>query len=83
MELTELKNIGPAMERRLHAIGIHSAEELRALGGKEAYRRLKAAYPEVCAVFLYTLHGAVEDIDLGMLPNGIKDELKAYSDSLE
>ena len=82
MELTAMRNIGAEMKRKLNTIGITTAEELRALGSKEAYFRLKAAYPEVCTVFLYTLQGAIDGIDFNRLPQDIKDSLKAYSDGL-
>lgn len=83
MELTEMKNIGVAMKQKLNAIGIHSAEELSATGSKKAFFRLKAAYPEVCLVHLYTLQAAIDDTDFNMLPEDIKRELKAFSDSLK
>ena len=39
-DLTEIRNIGPAMAEAFQAAGISSAEELRALGTDEAYGRL-------------------------------------------
>ncbi|MDR1533397.1 MAG: TfoX/Sxy family protein [Clostridiales bacterium] len=83
MELTAMKNIGAEMKRKLNAIGINSAEELSALGGKETFFRLKALYPEVCLVHLYTLQGAIDNIDFNMLPQDVKTDLKSFSDSLK
>jgi len=82
MELTEMKNIGTAMKKKLNTIGINSTEELCKIGSKEAFFRLKMAYPEVCLVHLYTLQGAIDNTDFNMLSQDVKSELKAFSDSL-
>ena len=41
--ITTIPNIGPASEAAFARAGIHSAEDLRAIGADEAYRRLLAA----------------------------------------
>ena len=41
--VSALRNLGPAVEAACAQAGIHSAEELRALGADAAYRRLLAA----------------------------------------
>ena len=82
MKLTAMKNIGTEMKRKLNAVGVDSAEDLTWLGSKEAFLRLKTVYPKVCLVHLYTLQGAIDNLDLGALPQDKKDELKAFSDSL-
>lgn len=78
-KLTELMNIGPEMERKLAAAGIHSAEELRQAGAEQAYLRLKIAYPNVCAVHLYVLEGAILGIPYHHLPPERTAELKAFA----
>lgn len=45
-ELTSLKNIGKEMERKLKAVEINSAEELKQIGSEEAFFRLKNAIPK-------------------------------------
>ncbi len=40
--------LGKTMERKLHSVGIHSAEELKNIGSKQADFRLKAQYPNTC-----------------------------------
>ena len=40
--VSSIPNLGPATEAAFAKAGIHSAEELRALGPDEAYRRLLA-----------------------------------------
>ena len=38
--VSTIRNLGPAVEAACHRAGIHTAEELRALGPDEAYGRL-------------------------------------------
>ncbi len=79
-ELTFMKNIGKELERKLKIIGIHSAEELKSVGSKEAFFQLKMRFPEVCLVHLYTLEGAITDTDFNKLSEETKKELKGFSD---
>lgn len=82
-KLTSMMNIGREMERKLTSVGIASAEELLAVGAKQAFARLKAAYPRVCLVHLYTLEGAVSMTEFNSLSDEKKKELKAFSDALK
>lgn len=82
-ELSSLKNIGKEMERKLKTIGINSAEELKEMGSKDAWFRLKLKYPEICLVHLYTLEGAINDIEYNQLSEEIKRDLKAFTDQWE
>ena len=81
-KLTSMMNIGREMERKLRSVGIGSAEELLAVGAKQAYAKLKEAYPEVCLVHLYALEGAVSQTEFNSLSAEKKRELKAFSDRL-
>lgn len=78
-ELTTLKNIGAEMSKKLQSVGINSAEELKSVGSKEAFVRLKLRYPELCLVFLYVLQGAIENIDYNKLSEDKKAELKEFN----
>ena len=82
-ELTSMPNIGREMARKLHALGINSAEELRELGAEAAFLQLKMTWPQVCLVHLYALEGAVQDKEFNNLPEARKKELKAFSDALK
>ncbi len=75
-DLTSLKNIGKEMERKLKSIGINSPDELKKIGSKDAFFRLKLRYPEICLVHLYTLQGAVDDMEYNQLPEEMKKDLK-------
>jgi len=82
-ELSTLRNIGGRIEKRLKAVGISSAEELKQVGSKDAFIRLKAHDPSVCAVYLYTLEGAISDIEYNQLPEDVRQDLKDFSDRLK
>lgn len=79
--LTSMMNIGREMERKLISVGIGCAEELLAVGAREAYRRLKERYSNVCLVHLYTLEGAVQNREYNSFSRETRAELKAFSDS--
>ena len=81
--LTSMRNIGKELERKLKLTGINSAEDLIAIGSKEAYFKLKLRFPEVCSVHLYALQGAIENIDFNMLPEETKKDLKNFADELK
>ena len=83
MELSSMRNIGKEIEKKLKSVGICSAEELTKLGSKEAFFRLKTRYPNVCLVYLYTLQGAIDNIEYNQLPDEVKRDLKSFSDGLK
>ena len=82
-ELTSMANIGGEMAKKLTAVGIDSPEKLMELGSKQAFFKLKEAYPNVCLVHLYALEGAVQGIEFNLLPEERKKELKEFSDFLK
>lgn len=70
--------LGKTMEKKLHSVGIHSAEELIEVGSKEAVFRLKAHYPNTCVVILYHLEAAIRGVGIKQLEDACKAELKTY-----
>lgn len=82
-ELTSMMNIGREMEKKLISVGIESAEKLIEVGAKDAFLRLKQKYPSVCLVHLYTLEGAIHDIEFNRISEDTKKELKEFSDFLK
>ncbi len=70
--------LGKTMEKKLHSVGIHSAEELKAVGSKQAVFRLKELYPNTCVVILYHLEAALRGVEIKQLGEDCKAELKAY-----
>ncbi len=82
-ELNSMRNIGKEIEKKLKSIGICSAEELVQIGSKEAFFRLKIRYQNICLVHLYTLQGAIDNIEYNHLSDEVKHNLKKFSDSLK
>jgi len=80
-ELASLRNIGKELEKKLKFAGIETAEELKQVGSKEAYIRVKSYHPNVCLVHLMALEGAVSDIEYNNLPDDVQKELKEFCDS--
>jgi len=70
--------LGKTMEKKLHSVGIHSAEDLRDIGSKQAVFRLKEKYPNTCVVILYHLEAALRGVEIRQLDDACKSELKAY-----
>jgi len=82
-DLTAMMNIGREMEKKLTSVGIDSSEKLVRLGAKQAFMQLKQRYPQVCLVHLYTLEGAIHNIEFNGLSEEKKKELKEFSDFLK
>ncbi len=82
-ELASMMNIGKEMERKLKSVGIESSEKLIEIGAKDAFLRLKQKYPNVCLVHLYTLEGAIHNMEFNSLSEDTKKELKEFSDYLK
>ncbi|MCL1891581.1 MAG: TfoX/Sxy family protein [Coriobacteriia bacterium] len=81
-DLTSLKNIGAEMQRKLNSVEIFTAKELKEIGSKEAFARLKLSYPKVCLVHLYSLEGAISDTEYNHLSESTKQELKDFKENL-
>ena len=75
--------LGKTMEKKLHSVGIHSAEELVAIGSKQAVFRLKEKYPGTCVVILYHLEAAIRGVEMKQLDEACKAELKTYFKSID
>lgn len=78
MAALETLGFGKTMERKLRSVGIHSAEELTAVGSRQAVFRLKEKYPNTCVVILYYLEAAIRGVEIKQLDDACKSELKAY-----
>ncbi|MEJ8560765.1 TfoX/Sxy family protein [Yoonia sp. GPGPB17] len=79
-ELTSIRNIGPAFEASLKAVGINTAEELRELGADAAYAKLLEGGSKPHFIGYYVLHMALQ----GRPWNDCKgDEKKALRKSFD
>lgn len=77
-ELAKLPNIGPEVERQLNEVGIDSAEELRAIGSRQAWLKIRSIDESACIHRLYALEGAVQGIRKSELTPLKKAELKEF-----
>jgi TfoX-like protein len=75
--LSSLKNLGPKTQSWLHEVGIHTLEDIGALGAVEAYKRIKIAFPDrVSLNALYALQATLLNIHWNALPPDMKEDLK-------
>ena len=77
-ELSGLVNIGGAVEEQLMQVGIHSADELKRIGAREAWLRIQAIDESACIHRLMALEGAIRGVKKSMLPDEVKADLKAF-----
>lgn len=77
-ELSKLPNIGKTVEEQLVQVGIHTAEELKEIGAKAAWLRIKEIDESACINRLMALEGAVQGIRKTMLSDEVKADLKVF-----
>ncbi|WP_271409199.1 TfoX/Sxy family protein [Pseudomonas sp. Q1-7] len=80
-ELQHMKNLGKTSAQWLHAVGIHSASDLRRLGAVGAYKAVRARGFRASKVLLYAIEGALLDIHWNDLTPGHKAELNHQLDT--
>ncbi len=74
-ELLELKNLGKTSVRWLHAVGIHTRDQLVVRGPVDVYQTVKARGFKANRVLLYALQGALMDVHWNDLDPTLKTEL--------
>ncbi|MCP8351831.1 TfoX/Sxy family protein [Candidatus Synchoanobacter obligatus] len=81
-QLKKIKNIGPAMAKKLYDAEIYRLEDLIELGAEEAYIKIDES-GGFCGIhhpaYLYALEGAIIDCAWKDLPQERKHELKAFA----
>lgn len=82
-ELTVLPNIGKTLADRIIQAGITTPDEIKQLGAKEVFVRVKSVYPDACINHLYAIEGAVQNIRWHNLSDQRKKELKSFFDSIK
>lgn len=82
-ELSRLPNIGEIIEVQLKRVGINTIEELRVVGSKNAWSRIKEIDDTSCIHKLYALEGAIQGIKKNELSIDKKDELKNFCNSFK
>ena len=80
-ELQHLKNLGKTSAQWLHAVGIHSASDLRRLGAVNAYQAVRTRGFRASKVLLYAIEGALLDVHWNDIPPERKDDLNKQLDA--
>lgn len=81
-ELAILPNVGKVLEKNLNEIGIYTVKQLRDIGSKDAFIRIKMIDPGACLHMLYGLQGAIDGIKDSLLPESTKCDLKVFYKNL-
>ncbi len=76
--LTVLPNIGAELEKQLSDVGITTEEELRKVGSREAWIRIRQRDSSACYMRLCALEGAILGIRWHNLDSGTKASLKEF-----
>lgn len=77
--LKELPNVGPVAVEALRKVGIETPDQLREVGAKEAWLRIRAQVdPGACLHLLQGLEAAVEGVPKKLLTAGKRAELNAF-----
>ncbi len=82
-DLTTIRNIGPAQEKALLAVGITTAAELTSLGADEAYKRLLKAGNRPHFIMYYVLHMALQGRPWNDCKGEEKQQLRERFDALK
>ena len=77
-ELSNLPNIGKAVEAQLMQVGINTVEELREAGAKQAWLKIQQIDESACIHRLMALEGAIQGVKKSMLSGEVKAELKEF-----
>ncbi|MEZ4358493.1 MAG: TfoX/Sxy family protein [Eubacteriales bacterium] len=77
-ELTKMPNIGEKLENQLHKVGINTPEELKVIGSRDTWLRIKAIDSSACLMRLSALEGAIKGIRWHYLDTKTKEELREF-----
>lgn len=77
-ELSKLPNIGAVVEEQLNQVGINTYDQLKEMGSRQAWLKIKAIDDSACINRLYGLECAVQGIKKSQLSAEVKAELKEF-----
>lgn len=80
-ELCNHQNIGKMIEDQLNQVDINTFEQLKEIGSKQAWLKLKAIDDSSCLNKLYALEGAIQQVNKKLLPMEKRSELKEFYDT--
>lgn len=79
-DLLALKNLGNTSVNWLHAVGIHTRDDLARIGPVQAYNRIRERGIKVSRVLLYALQGALLNVHWNELDPELKRQLVEEAD---
>jgi DNA transformation protein len=80
-DLDDLPNVGPTLAAELRAAGIVSVHQLRTLGARSAWARLRDVNRERdCASSLLALEGALRGVRWMAMDRAERDRIRAYAE---
>ena len=82
-ELAKLPNIGKVLEEQLNQAGITTYEELKEIGSRQAWLKIKVMDDTACLHRLYSLEGAILGIKKAELTTETKQDLKDFFHSFK
>lgn len=82
-ELAKAPNIGKVLEEQLNQAGITTYEELKEIGSRQAWLKIKAMDDTACLHRLYSLEGAILGIKKAELTTETKQDLKDFFHSFK
>ncbi len=87
--ISEMRNLGLAVENDLIAAGVFSSEDVLRLGVVNTFlkmldgRKMLGRSAKCCsALYLYSIYGAIHDIDWRDVPSAKKNEFKILTEKL-
>jgi TfoX/Sxy family transcriptional regulator of competence genes len=75
-DVLALLNLGPISCEWLHAVGIHTRDDLEATGAVEAYAMIRECGFPASTHLLYALEGALRGVRWNRMPQEIREELR-------
>ena len=77
-EITALPNIASKVAAQLADVDITTEEQLKAIGSRGAWLRIRARDPSACIMRLYALEGAIQNVRWHYLDQSTKNDLKEF-----
>ncbi len=88
-KVSDMRNLGPAVEKDLNAMGIYFADQVIKMGPEKSFikmleGRMKINRSSKCcnALYLYSFYGAIHNLDWRQIPTNKKSEFKILTEKL-
>lgn len=81
-ELSKLPGIGKVVEEQLNQAGITTEEQLRSIGSRQAWLKIREFDETACMHRLLALEGAIQGVKKAQLPEATKKDLREFFTSV-